>query len=144
MSKINFSSDITRSVFAEKDFDQFKTLMFETAQGTQKVEKAEADKKIREIMFEVLGVSEGCDRRELHKAIRRHQIDVFEIIEDTVQDLLVSGWGSNPFFNEFVEMKSYATGDTNEFYTPDETILTVSELSGNHHDLNNYHRIRIA
>ena len=28
-----------------------------------------------------------------------------------------------------------ADGDTNEFYVPDEVILTVSELSGNHHDI---------
>ena len=28
-----------------------------------------------------------------------------------------------------------ALGDTNEFYVPDESILTVSEVSGNHHDL---------
>ena len=26
-------------------------------------------------------------------------------------------------------------GDTNEFYVPDDSILTVSELSGNHHDI---------
>ena len=62
-------------------------------------------------------------RQELHKAIRRHKIDVFEVIEETVENLLVSGWGDNPFFNEFVEVKSMNIGDTNEFYVPDEMCI---------------------
>lgn len=71
----------------------------------------------------------------IRKAFRRHKTDVFEVIEETVENLLVSGWGTNPFFNEFVEIKNMADGDTNEFYVTDDVILTVSELSGNHHNL---------
>ena len=58
-----------------------------------------------------------AQEKELRKAIRRHKIDVFEIIEETVENLLVSGWGENPFFNEFVEIKSMADGDTNDLCT---------------------------
>ena len=135
MSKMNFSNESTRLVFADKDFNEFKQLMFETASNTQKVSKEEANNKIREIMFSVLGVDENSSRAEIRRAIRRHKVDVFEIIEETVEKLLVTGWGENPFFNEFVEIKSMALGDANEFYVPDETILTVSEVSGNHHDI---------
>lgn len=135
MPRINFSNESTRLVFADKDFNEFKQLMFDTASNNQKVTKEEANDKIREIMFSVLGVDENSSRAEVRRAIRRHKIDIFEIIEETVENLLVSGWGANPFFNEFVEIKSMALGDTNEFYVPDETILTVSEVSGNHHDI---------
>ena len=136
MKKLTFSNADTREVFADKDYAEFSQLMFDTACGKQKeVSKEDANEKIREVMFEVLGVDQGCSRKELHKAIRRHKVDVFEVIEETVENLLVSGWGENPFFNEFVEIKSMNTGDTNEFYVPDESVLTVSELSGNHHDL---------
>lgn len=134
MRKLNFSNADTRLVFADRSFAEFSQLMTETALGTQKVSKEEADEKIREIMFEVLGVEPDCNRKELRKAIRRHKIDVYEVIEETITTLLVSGWGNDPFMNEFVEIKSASIGDTNSFYTEDDTVLTVAEVSGNHHD----------
>lgn len=133
MNKV-FSLEV-QAVFADKDYQEFEELMFDTAIGREKIEKAEADTKIREVMFEILGVDENCSKKELFRAFRRHQNDVFEVIEETVENLLVSGWGENPFFNEFVEMRNLSDGDKNEFYMPDESVLTVSELSGNHHDL---------
>lgn len=135
--RLNFSNPDVREIFsiAENGHADFSQLMIDTARGEEKVSKEDANTKIREIMFQVLGIDETANRRELRKAIRRHRIDVFEVIEETVENLLVSGWGENPFFKEYVEMKSNVIGDTNEFYSPDEVILTVSELSGNHHSL---------
>lgn len=52
-----------------------------------------------------------------------------------MEELLISGWGDNPFFRDFVEVKNIAAGDQNVFYIPDNSILTVSKFSGNHHDL---------
>lgn len=135
MHKINFSNAATEAVFANHDYASFSQLMLDTAKGAEKVSKEEANKKIREVMFEVLGIDENSTRREIHKAIRRHKIDIFEVIEETVENLLISGWGENPFFREFVEMKSFADGDTNIFFAPTDVILTVAEVSGNHHDL---------
>lgn len=133
---MKFTNSEVRCIFDNDKYANFSQLMIDAAKNEVKqYTKAEANDKIREVMFKVLGVEEGCSRKELRRAIRRHRQDVFEVIEETVQNLLVSGWGENPFFNEFVEMKSMALGDTNEFYVPDEVILTVSELSGNHHDI---------
>lgn len=131
----NFKSESLNAYFSKNSYNDFYQLMNDTARGQAKVSKDEADAKIREIMFAVLGVDEDCSRRDLKKAIRRHKYEVFEVIEETVQNLLISGWQENEFFREFVEFKSMALGDTNSFYSPDETILTVSELSGNHWDL---------
>lgn len=134
--RINFSNEYVNNIFAVNDYAEFSQLMFDTGMGQEQVDTKDANDKIREIMFQVLGIDATSDRRTIRKAIRKHKADVFEVIEDTVENLLVSGWGSNPFFNEFVEIKNMADGDTNEFYTADDVILTVSELSGNHHDLN--------
>ena len=141
--RLSFSNDTVKNIFAETDYNDFSRLMFDTARAEEKVSKEEANGKIREIMFNILGVDEKASRKTLRQAIRRHKNDIFEVIENTVEDLLVSGWGDNPFFNEFVEIRSAADGDTNSFYTEDEVILTVSELSGNHHDLNS-NRVRVV
>lgn len=133
--RINFSSENTNRVFSTRDFGEFSQLMYETAMGHPQVEKKLANDKIRQVMFEILGVEPGCKRKELRKAIRRHKDDIFEIIEETVDNLLVSGWQENEFFNEFVDLRNLAAGDRNEFYSIEDIILTVSELSGNHHDL---------
>lgn len=135
IQKINFSTENLRNVFATKDFNEFSQLMFDTGMGVPKVDKKVANDKIREVMFSILGVNQNSSRKELKKAIRRHGVEIFEVIEETVENLLVSGWGSNPFFNEFVEIRNANDGDTNEFYVKDDVILTVSEVSGNHHDL---------
>ena len=144
MGKMIFSNADTRAVFENVNGGilAFSDLMTDVAKGKEifnaegeVVSKEKANKKIREVMFSVLGLDENADRREIRRAIRRHKVDVYEVIENTIQDMLVSGWGANPYFNEFVELKSAALGDTNEFYTEDNVILTVSELSGNHHNL---------
>ena len=60
----------------------------------------------------------------------------FEIIEETIEDTLVSGWQSDPFFNRYVDTKVNALGDKNEFYVKEDCILTVSEIADGHHSLN--------
>lgn len=138
-----FSSQDVTNIFNAVSYDDFSQLMFDMACGTEKVGTEKGNNKIREVMYQVLGINASADRRTLRKAIRRHKIDIYEIIEETVENLLVTGWGDNPFFNEFLEIKSNADGDTNEFYAVDDVILTVSELSGNHHDIN-FYSVRIA
>lgn len=132
-----FRSEVLNMTFgADKmQYNDFYQLMNETARGQERVEKKDANDKIRSIMFSILGVNEDCKRSELRKAIRRHKVEIFEVIEETVQNLLISGWQDNEFFRQFVEFKSMAMGDTNEFYTVEDVILTVSEVSGNHWDL---------
>ncbi|MCQ2148370.1 MAG: hypothetical protein MJZ16_12795 [Bacteroidales bacterium] len=132
----NFYSAVNREVFSDVDFSDFSRLMFDTAKGQLNgVSKQEANDKIREVMFSVLGVDETASRKELRKAIRRHKTDIFEVIEDTLDELILGGWGENPFFRQYVEIKSANFGDMNVWHAPDETILTVSELSGGHHDI---------
>lgn len=133
--KLRFKNESVNRTFEKYDFSEFKTLMFDTGLGKEKVSKEEANNKIREIMYSAIGVDSTAKKKELRKALRRNKTAFFEVIEELIPDLLQTGWQSVPFFQEFVEYKTMNDGDTNEFYTPDEVLLTVSELSGNHHDL---------
>ena len=130
-------SDIVKAQFDDgEEFATFAKLMIDTAKNavsTYSVE--EANEVIRQKMFSILGLDESCSRKELRRAIRKNRYEIFDVIEETVENLLVTGWGENPFFNEFVEVKNMADGDTNEFYVEDESILTVGKLAGNHHDM---------
>ena len=137
MRKINFSENVNRVFTEEKPYSSYQKLMYEAA--TDKLQNGitqeQASAKIRQMFRDILHVSEDVSRKDLRRAIRRYKTDLFEVTEDTIEQLLVSGWQENEFFNAFVEIKSADLGDTNEFWVEDDVILTVAEVSGNHHDL---------
>lgn len=118
--------------------ENINKLMFNLAMGIPCAEYSVEDSNtsIRKYFETELGIPEGCkDVRVIKKALRRNKVRFFEIIEETVENLLVSGWTDNEFFNRFVEFKNLQIGQKNLFYVPDESILTVSEFSGDHNDL---------
>ena len=95
----------------------------------------QANDKIVEMFHKVLGTNSASSKVEIRKAIRRNQIALYEIIEEIVDNALVSGWEQNPFFKEYVEIRNLAMGDKNEFYVEDNSVLSVMKVSGNHHDI---------
>ena len=103
MRFMNFAANV-QNVFNNdvNDFMAFSDLLTETALGTQKVSKSEANAKIVEVFQGVLGLEKNAKPAEVRKAIRRNQALVFDIIEETVQTLLVTGWGNDPFINFIV------------------------------------------
>lgn len=120
------------------EYDDMLTLMKDTAHNElHDVTKTEAEDKIREMMFSVLELDpeQVNNKKMFRRAMQKNKTRFFEVIEDVVEDMLVQGWDENPFFMDFVEMKNLADGDTNEFYTEDDTILAVAKVSGNHHDI---------
>ena len=121
----------------EEKLNAFKKLMLDTANANFEdgITAKEADKKIREKFMSVIGCNEHSTKAEIRKAIKRNQQVLFDLIEEVVPNLLQTGWQDNPFFNEFVETKHIDIGDKNVFYTEDETLLTVSKVSGNHWDI---------
>jgi hypothetical protein len=129
-AKEAFSND-TNEIMA------FSKILLDSANGTSEYSKVEANAIIKAKFNEILGFSadEKPSKKELRKAIRRHKIDIYEIIEETVENMLISGWSENPFFMEYVESKNLSDGDKNLFYSPDESLLIASEFSGNSHEL---------
>ena len=136
MRFMNFAANV-QNVFNNdvNDFIAFSDLLTETALGTQKVSKSEANAKIVEVFQGVLGLEKNAKPAEVRKAIRRNQALVFDIIEETVQSLLVTGWGNDPFMMKYVDQRNLALGDKNEFYAEDDSVLSVMRVSGNHHDI---------
>ena len=141
---LNFSTEHLNTVFAEEGkFEGFKNLMFDVVNGKEifdeesdrKISKAEANEKIRKVVFEVLGIDENSNKKDRKRAMKRHSLELFEVIEEVIDIQLASGFRENEFFNQFVDMRNIAEGDSQEFWTDDKTILAVSKVSGGHHDL---------
>ena len=91
---------------------------------------------MRNIIFSVLGLdaSKNPTKRDIKRAFNRHGEEFFEVIEELVDIKVNTDLQANDFFNDFVEYRNIALGDSNEFYTEDKTILAVSKVSGHHHD----------
>lgn len=139
MAKLmNFDAHV-REVFDndEAKFASFNQLMLDAANNNLEdgITVKEANAKITTLFKKIIGCDEKSSKAEIRKAIRKNQQVLFDLIEELVPNLLQSGWQDNPFFNEFVEVRNIDIGDQNIFYTEDETILTVSKVSGNHWDL---------
>ena len=120
----------------EETYMSFNKLMMDAAHGNlDGVTPKQANDKIVEMFRNVIGVDEHATKAEVRKAIRRNQTAVFEIIEEVIDDMLVSGWQQNPFFREYVDVRNLAMGDKNAFYVADNSVLSVMKISGNHHDI---------
>ena len=123
----------------ETKFVAFNKLM--TDASVNKYEEGitaeDANAKIRRVFREAIGVSENATKLEIRKAMKKRanaQV-LFDLIEELVPNLLKTGWADNPFFREFVEERYLADGDDNIFYSEDNSILTVSKVSGSQWDL---------
>ena len=141
MAKLmNFDSHV-REVFEndEVKFAAFNKLMLDTSVGKYEegISAKDANEKIVKIFKNSIGLADDASNAEVRKALKKraNQQILFDLIEEVVPNLLKSGWTDNPFFNEFVETRNPEDGDKNIFYTEDNSILTVSKVSGNHWDL---------
>ena len=133
---MNFAANVQNAFNNDvNDFMAFSQLLTDVALGRQEVSKEEANKKIVEVFQNVLGITKESRPADVRRAIRRNQALVFDIIEETVQSLLITGWGNDPFFQKYVDQRNLALGDKNEFYSEDDSILSVMKVSGNHHDI---------
>lgn len=139
MAKLMSFDAHVREVFEndEAKFAAFSKLMLDTANGNfeEGISAKEANEKIVSMFKKAIGVDENSTKTEIRKAIRKNKQVLFDLIEEVVPNLLQTGWADNPFFNEFVETRNIEIGDQNVFYTEDNTILSVSKVSGNHWDI---------
>ena len=117
-------------------YANFQRLLVDAAKKSVKEYTAkEANDKIVEKFRAALGIEANDRAPQVRRAIRANQQLVFTIIEETVEEMIITGWMSNPFFMEYVDTKNLALGDANDFYVGDDSILSVSKISGNHHNM---------
>lgn len=85
------------------------------------------DTQIRKAFFEIMGTDKPTG-----KDIRRHEVAIYEILEEVLTETYLKSVEEDEFFQRFAETKNLALGDTLEFYAEDDSVLFVSEHAGNH------------
>lgn len=120
----------------QEKFENFQQLLTDCANHNVKdYSQAEANKKIVQKFKESLGLTSEDKPQYVKRVMRANRELVFTLIEETLEEMLITGWMNNPFFQEYVEMKNLALDDENDFYVADDSILSVSKVSGNHHNM---------
>ena len=122
--------------------DEFKNLVFDLglrreiydAETNRIVSKAEANEKVLTFVHNVLGIDKHSTKKQRKRAMREHDRELFEVLEDVIDFKVETGFHENEFFNEFVEERNLARGDSQEFWTETDVILAISKVSGDHHD----------
>ena len=105
-------------------------LIYDSAKNRVPMEYSEysvedREQAIREKLFEVLEISQ-YEKKSFRKAMRKHRVEVFEIIEEIIDNVLANGdYQKNAFYNQFVEVRNLALGDENLFYIEGEKKLAV-------------------
>lgn len=123
--------------------NEIKNLMFDLSAG-RKIYDAESDREIslmdanetlRNFCVNELGLSNKATEREIQRALKTQKgIELFQVIEEILDEKIATGWKDDEFFDKFVEIKNLADGDKNEFWLQKDIILTVEHVSGDHHD----------
>ena len=116
---------------------EFNQLLLNASNGIyENYSKEETNTIIRKQFDRILGVDwKSTTPMKRRQAWREHKNEFYTVIEEVVADKMVSGWGEDPFFMQFVDERNLASGDTNEFYVEDSSLMQVSKFSGNHHDI---------
>ena len=100
------------------------------------VTASERDEAIRKEFFNVLGLTEGYSKRAFRNAWRTHKNEVYAITEEIAIQLLNNGdLEKDSFFNNFVEVRNLALGDSIEFVVEAENEIEFAEFSGSHMNL---------
>lgn len=144
MRKLMFSDLNTRlqGIFeSEENFEGFKNLRSDLCNNVEifdengdRVAKADAESKVRNYVFNILGINEKSTHRDRKRAMKKYGAELFEVIEEEIDFKVETGWKESEFFNQFVEERNIARGDSQEFWTEEDVILTASKISGDHHD----------
>ncbi len=135
----NEYSELTQAHFKDmNDIKTFGRICIDTYKGTlQKYSVAEANTVIRNKIREVAGLPENPTELQIKRAFKKSVVReaLFEILEETLDDTLITGWSNDPFFKKYVEFKTMVLGQKNSFYVKKDCIVTVGKIATGHHNL---------
>lgn len=134
----DYSEGIQNSFKDVNDFKVFSKICVDTYKNKlQKYSVEEGNTVIRNKILEAMNLPENPTDRQLRKAFRKqsNREMVFEILEETIDDALITGWGADPFMRRFVEFKTAVLGQKNAFYVKNDCILTISKIAPSHHNI---------
>ena len=134
-----FKSDKKALLFSLKEMNVDKNelveLMVQAANDKTEISAKEANDKIRQIFAQILELPENYKNSDIRRALRHNSGALYALIEEVIPQAVRIGWAENPYFERFVEYRNLNYGDRNEFYPEDEKYLTLSRVSGGHHDI---------
>lgn len=139
--RFNFNeySDVLRAHFDEATYMDFSQLCRDVAnnelQGS--ITLRQGSDKIREKMLEIYQLPMNPTDREIRRSMKYQDRNVaaFEIIEDVLEDTLVSGWNGSEFWRALVDTKNNRLGQKNMFFFPDNTVISVARINNGHSDM---------
>lgn len=135
----NEYSDLTQEKFKDlKDIKTFGKICVDTYKNQlQKYSVEEANTVIRNKIKEIAGLPENPTELQIKRAFKKSSVReaLFEVLEETLDNTLITGWSNDPFFTKYVEFKTNVLGQKNSFYIKDECIVTVAKIAPGHHNL---------
>lgn len=90
---------------------------------------AQAQEVLRQELLQASKKISGRTANSMRKALRRHDTELFEIIEELVPLIIKEGFDGNEFWMNFVDERNIALGDKNEFIIPDNTTFIVTKIA---------------
>lgn len=144
-----FSTENLRNVFAEDNkYESFRSIASSLVRGQaiyelddngneRRVSNADANKAMRKVFMEICGLTEDDlkSRKKRERAERLHDVEIFEVIEDDFDFRINEGFRESEWFDQFVDYRSHALGDANEFVVESNQQFIVGLTSGDHHDV---------
>lgn len=129
-------------VTPEENYEGFKKLTHDLNHNPNEIydedgnkrSKKEAEDSVRKFVFAIMGLTEHSTKRDRKRAMDKHGIELFEVMEEEIDIKVETGFRESEFFNNYVEQRNLSRGDSQEFWTNEKVILSVTKISGDHHD----------
>ena len=101
MNKLMFSdlNDRLQGIFGTEDnFEGFRNLSYDLAHGIEifdeegaRVSNADANAKVRNYVFSILGINEKSTKRDRKRAMKKYGNELFEVIEEVIDIKVETG-----------------------------------------------------
>ena len=144
MNRLMFSDLNSRlqGIFETEDnYEGFRNLSYDLAHNVEvfdeegnRVSSSDANAKLRKYVYNILGINEKSTKRDRKRAMEKYGKELFEVIEDVIDIKVETGFKESEFFQQFVEERNIKRGDSQEFWTEENVILSTVKIAGDHHD----------
>ena len=144
MDRLMFSDLNSRlqGIFATEDnYEGFRNLSYDLAHNIEifdeegnRVSGMDANAKLRKYVYSILGINEKSTKRDRKRAMSKYGKELFEVIEDVIDFKVETGFKESEFFQQFVEERNMKRGDSQEFWTEEDVVLSTVKIAGDHHD----------
>lgn len=125
MSRINFTT-VQNDIY-ELALDLYR------GDFTCHIDDTKVTKSDLEAHLQGLINKELLEGKTMYQAVRRNKVELYEVVEELVNVVVVENILNSPYVDAFVEVKYRGLGDKTEFYS-EGGLLSVASFAGNHWD----------